>query len=99
MYVMNPKNQNLKNVYFMFRCTRDKHPNCIPMRNASLKSSKNILQAYTTDTTFEGTRYCVIGKALVKENEVKDFTKNLWKIKSNAAKPIGVKNLKILVSQ
>ncbi len=87
----------MKEVYFMFRCTKDKHTNCIPMRNASMKSSKNILQAYTTGTTFEGTRYCVTGKALVQENEIKEFIKNLWKIKSNAAKPTGVKNIKVLI--
>ena len=91
--------KNLKNVYFMVRCTKTKHTNCVSMRNATMKSSKKILQAYTTGIEFEGTRYCVTGKALVQENKVKDFADDLWKIKSNAANPIGIKNLRVLISQ
>jgi len=83
----------------MFRCTKDKHTNCIPMRNAAMRSSKKILQAYTVGTEVEGTTYCVAGKALVQENEIKEFTENLRNIRSKAAKPTGVKNLKVLVSQ
>ena len=91
--------RDLKNIYFMFRCTRDRHTNCIPMRNAAMKSSKKILQAYTTSIEFEGSRYCVTGKALVQENKIKDFVKDLHKIKSSAANPTRIKELKILVNQ
>ena len=93
------ENPKMKHIYFMLRCTKDRHPNCIPMRNATMKSSKKILQAYTTDIELDGVRYCVTGKALVRDGEVKDFAKNLWKIKSQAARPTGVKELKVLVSQ
>jgi len=89
----------MKSVYFMLRCTKDKHENCIPMRNAAMNSSKKVLQAYTTGVRVGGIRYCVTGKALVKEDEVKEFTENLWDIRSKAAKPTGVKHLKVLVSQ
>ncbi len=83
----------------MLRCTKDRHTNCLPMRNAAMRSSKKILQAYTTKLNLEGTRYCVTGKALVEENNIEVFVKNLWQIRSRAAKPTGVKNLKVLVSQ
>ena len=91
--------KNLKNVYFMFRCAKTKHPNCVSMRNVAMKSSKKILQAYTTGIEFEGTRYCVTGKALVPENKVRNFTDELWKIKSSATNPTGIKALKILIGQ
>ena len=93
------KNQQMKNIYFMFRCTKDKHTNCIPMRNAAMKSSKKIFQAYTTDITIDGIRYCVTGKALINQNDVNEFANNLWKIRSQAAKPTSVKKLKVLISQ
>jgi len=83
----------------MLRCTKDKHANCTPMRNAAMNSSKKVLQAYTTGVRVGGARYCVTGKALVKEDEVREFTENLWNIRSRAVKPTGVKDLKVLVSQ
>ena len=83
----------------MLRCTKAKHTNCMHMLNATMKSSKKILQAYVSDIEFEGTRYCVTGKALVQENEVEDFVNGLWKIKSRSVNPTGIKNLEVLVSQ
>lgn len=97
--VKNDKSQELKHIYFMFRCTKKRHANCIPMRNAAMKSSRKIYQAYTTDIELDGERYCVTCKALVKSDEVKDFTKDLWKIKSRSANPTGIEKLKVLVSQ
>ena len=89
----------MRKIYFVFRYTRDKHKNCIPMRNVAMKSSKKILQAYTTNVEIDGTQYCVTGKALVKEDEIKEFTGNLWNMRSQSANPTGVKELKVLVSQ
>ena len=95
----NSKNQAMRKVYFVFRCTKDKHENCISMRNTAMKSSKKILQAYTTNVKIDGTRYCVTGKALVKENEIKEFTDNLRDMRYKSANPISVKELKVLVGQ
>ena len=89
----------MRKVYFVFRCTKEKHENCIPMRNAAIKSSKKILQAYTTNVKIDGTQYCVTGKALVKEDEIKEFTGDLLNMRSKSANPTGVKELKVLVSQ
>ncbi|RNJ79807.1 MAG: hypothetical protein D9C04_03840 [Nitrosopumilus sp. B06] len=96
---MSPRAQDLKDVYFMFRCTKDRHDNCIPMRNAAMHSSESILQAYTTNIELDGDRYCVTGKALVKAGELGKFKDGLRKIRSKSIHPTRVKHLKILVGQ
>lgn len=69
------------------------------MRNAAIKSSASILQAYTTEIVFEGTRYCVTGKALVEKDKLEEFSEQLTRIKSRAVKPTGVKSIRVLVSK
>lgn len=94
---MGTKN-DMRKIYFMMRCTKDKHTNCIPMRNAAMRNA-SVIQAYTTSLEFENTPYCVAGKALVMKNEIKDFTNNLQNTKSRSSNPTGVSELKIFVSQ
>ena len=94
---MSGKN-DVRKIYFMIRCTKGKHPNCIPMRNAAMRNS-SVIQAYTTSLEFEGTAYCVAGKALVMKNDVKKFTNNLQNAKSRSTNPTKVSKLRILVSQ
>ena len=93
----NSKN-DLRKIYFMLRCTKDRHPNCIPMRNAAM-CHDSVMEAHTTNLEFEGTSYCVAGEALVMKNEVKDFTNKLQNTKSRSSNPTRVSRIKVLVSQ
>ncbi|MDE0091086.1 MAG: hypothetical protein OXP12_07000 [Thaumarchaeota archaeon] len=69
------------------------------MRNAVMKNFKNVLQAYTTNTNIEGVEYCVAGKALVKDSEVEKFERKLRRLKTDAKVPVGISELKMLVSK
>ncbi len=89
----------LKKVYVMLRCTKGKHPNCIPVRNAAMKSSKRILQAHTTNMKFEGTEYCVTAKALVPKKELKDFVAGLRKIKTASRYPTTIAKVDVLIGE
>ncbi len=82
----------------MLRCTKDKHPNCTPMKNAAMRQD-SVIEAHTTNLEFEEMYYCVSGHALVTKKDVKDFTDDLQAIKSRSKNPTGVAELRVLVSQ
>ena len=93
------KPTKLRKAFVLVRCSKSRHTNCKPMQNALNKSSKNILHSSTTKAKLEGTRYCVAVKAIVKENEIKKFESDLWKVKTRTANPSHVAKLKLLIRQ
>jgi len=96
--VMKNNTNQLHNAFVLIRCTKSSHKNCKPVRNALMKNFKNVLQSYTTNTNVEGTEYCVVGKAIVKSNEIKTFKNKLKKLEIGSTRSIGVAKLKVLVS-
>ncbi len=92
-----PKNQ-LRNAFVLIRCTKKSHKNCKPVRNALMNNFNNVLQSYTTNAVVEDIEYCVAGKALIKDSEINKFEKNLKSLKTDSSNPIGVAELKLLIS-
>lgn len=91
--------RNLREVYFMLRCTRKSHCNCTPMRNAAMRSSRHILKAYTTNIELEGERYCVTGRALVRTGDLNSFRAGLRAVRTRSSNPAGVERLMVLVAE
>lgn len=86
----------LKRVDILLRCEKPNHNNCSIMTQALIKNCKDVLEVNTTRTKIDNTDYCVAGTALVNENDVKNFRKNLKNVKSDDG--TGVKNLKLYTS-
>ena len=63
-----------------------------------MKNFTNVLQSYTTNTNVEGVDYCVAAKALVKASEVAEFRQSIKRLKSDSSRPVGVSELKLLIS-
>ena len=96
---MKSNTTQLHNAFVLIRCTKQSHKNCKPVRNALMKNFNNILQSYTTNSEVEGIEYCVVGKAIVKGNEIKPFQNKLKKLEAGtASRPVGVAELKVLIS-
>ena len=87
----------LHNALILIRCTRNSHKNCKPIRNALLNNFKNVLHSYTTNSEIDGVKYCVVGKAIVENSEVKSFEKKLEKLHTKSGK-IGIDKLAIYTS-
>ena len=87
----------LHNLLIMIRCTRNTHKNCKPVRNALLDNFKNVLHAYTTNSEIDGVRYCVVGKAIVKNSDMVNFEKKLGKLHTKSGK-ISVDKLSVYTS-
>ena len=89
---------DLRNAFVLLKCTKSEHKDCRLIRDTLMKQSKNVLKAYTTRTKLDGVEYCVAGKAVMKSADVAKFKNDLWKIKTDTTKPIGVRELRVLVS-
>lgn len=89
---------HLHNAFILIRCTKSRHTNCKPVRNMLMKNFTNVLQSYTTNTSVNGTEYCVAAKALIKASEVAEFRQNIKRLKSDSSRPVGVSELKLLIS-
>jgi len=91
------ESNQLKRVEILLRCEKQNHDNCSVMTHALMKNFKNILEANTTRTTINGNDYCVAGTALINENDIKKFKKDLKNVKS--VNNVGVKNLELYISK
>ena len=60
----------------------------------NLLMQDNVLHAYTTNSEIDGVRYCVVGKAIVKNSDMVNFEKKLGKLHTKK-KDVGVKKISI----
>ncbi len=88
----------LHKVFVLLRCSKKVHKDCRSMAGAVLKNTTHVLKTYTTNTDFEGEKFCVVGRALAKTSELEDLENQLSKMKTDDANPIRVEKLEMLVS-
>lgn len=85
----------VRNVRFMARCTKSRHPNCLAVRDAVFVSSNRILSAWTTDMSIHGTRYCMSSRAVVPDGEIDGFEDRIRSVRT--PRGVGMRDVMVLV--
>lgn len=91
------ESNDLKRVEIVLGCEKQNHDDCSIMVDTLFENFRDIFEVNTTRTEIENIEYCVEGSALMRENEIEKFRKDLKNIRS--ADNIGVKNLKLYISK
>lgn len=90
----------LKNVYFMLRCTKPDHKDCMSVCNEAFVAYPGIMEVSNcrVDPALNN-RFCVAGRALVMRDNLDDFEEALRSIRTSDPRPVGVSELEVLVGQ
>jgi len=92
------KNQ-LKTAFILLKCDKRKHNDCRKIRDALLEKHPNVRKAHTTNAKIQDERWCVAATALVNTSEAKQFEDDLWKLKTETARPVGVSDLHFVLDE
>ena len=87
--------ETLKNVFVLVRCTKKSRKRYIDMLNVIFRSSKNILQAYTTTTEIKGELFCNAFKDIVHKKDLRSFE---TKLKNAKTKRHGIESIAMFVT-
>ena len=92
------KGYRLKNVYFMLRCEREEHDDCMSMRSAVFNCYPSIMSVRSCRVAPGLNRFCVTGRALVLKENLAGFERTLRSVVTDDTEPVGVAELDVLVA-
>lgn len=92
------KGYRLKNVYFMLRCEKEDHSDCLSMRTAVFNCYPSIMSVRGCRVAPGFSRFCVTGRALVLKENLAGFERTLRSVVTDDPEPVGVAELDVLVS-
>ena len=87
----------LKSAFILLQCDKNIHNDCRKIRDALLEKFPNVRKANTTDAKIRGIKWCVAATALVNASDEEKFEKELWDLKTDTARPIGVSNIHLVL--
>ncbi len=97
--MMQVQKNELKSAYILLKCDKKEHSDCRKIRDALLDKYPNVRRAQTTDAKINGEQWCVAATALVNSTDADKIKEDLWKLRTNNKRFIGISNVHFVVDQ